>query len=70
MNLEKRFKRKITMRSYERNLIMVITLLSTLLLLNIWPRLRSDMLSVPWYAYIILIIIFAIPLFIKKRRKK
>ena len=70
MNLEKRFKRKITMRSYERNLIMVITLLSTLLLLNIWPRFRSDALSVPWYAYIILIVLFVIPFLIKKRRKK
>ena len=72
MKLKEFVNRKITMRSYERNLIIVITLLSTLLLLNIWPRFRYDALSVPWYAYVILIVLFAIPLFINnmKRKKK
>ena len=70
MNLKKLVNRKITMRSYERNLIIVITLLSTLLLLNIWPRFRYDALSVPWYAYVILIVLFTIPFLIKKRKKK
>jgi len=70
MKLEKRFKRKIIMKVYERQCMIIITLLSTLLLLNIWPRFRSDVLLVPWYAYVILIIIFLIPLLIKKNKKK
>lgn len=70
MKLKEFVNRKITMRAYERNLIIVITLLSTLLLLNIWPRFRYDALSFPLYAYVILIIIFAIPLLIKKNKKK
>ena len=72
MNLKELVNRKITMKAYERNLIVVITLLSTLLLLNIWPRFRYDVLSFPLYGYIILIVLFAIPLFINnmKRKKK
>ena len=70
MNLKKLVNRKITMKAYERNLIIVITLMSTLLLLNIWSRFRYDALSVPWYIYVILIVLFSIPLFINKRKKK
>jgi len=41
-------------------------MLTTLLLVNIWDRLRSDVLSFGWLWYIVLIIIFSIPLFINK----
>lgn len=70
MKLKELVNRKITMRAYERNCIIIITLLGTLLLLNLWPRFRYDALSVPWYVYVILIVLFAIPLLIKKNKKK
>ena len=40
--------------------MIIITLLTTLLLINIWPRFRSDAMSVDWYWYVILIAIFLI----------
>jgi len=70
MKLKKRFQRKITMKIYHMRCMIIITLLATLLLINLWPRFRYDALSVPWYVYIILIFIFAIPFLIKKRGKK
>lgn len=70
MKLKELVNRKITMKAYERNCIIIITLLGTLLLLNLWPRFRYDALSVPWYVYVILIVLFAIPLLIKKNKKK
>jgi len=70
MNLIKLANQNITMKAYERNLIMVITLLSTLLLLNIWPRFRYDALDFPWWGYVSLIVLCAIPLFINNRKRK
>jgi len=70
MKLKEFVNRKITMKAYERNLMMAITLLSTALLINIWPRFKADAASFPWYIYVALIVLFAIPLFINKRRKK
>ena len=60
MGLKERFQRKITMKVYERQCMIIITLLTTLLLINIWPRFRSDAMSVDWYWYVILIVIFLI----------
>ena len=70
MKLKERWNRKITMKIYHMRCMIIITLLATLLLINIWPRFRSDVLSLPWYVYVILIVIFSIPFFINKRRKK
>jgi len=70
MKLKERWNRKITMKIYHMRCMIIITLLATLLLINIWPRFRYDALSIPWYVYVILIIIFSIPFFINKRRKK
>lgn len=69
MNLKKRFHKRITMKVYQMRSMVIITLLATLLLVNVWPRFRSDLLSVPWWVYIILIVLFAIPLFIKPKKK-
>lgn len=60
MGLKERFQRKITMKVYERQCLVIITVLATLLLFNIWPRFRSDAMSVDWYWYVILIVIFLI----------
>jgi hypothetical protein len=42
--------------------MIVVTLLSTLLLFTIWPRFRNDALSLDWYVYLILVILFSAPL--------
>jgi hypothetical protein len=60
VGLKERFQRKVTMKVYERQCLVIITLLTTLLLINIWPRFRSDAMSVGWYWYVILIAIFLI----------
>jgi hypothetical protein len=70
MNLRELLNRKITMRFYERNLIVIVTLLFTLLLLNIWPRFLNDALEFPLYAYIILIVLVSIPFFRRKSIKQ
>ena len=70
MNLKERWNKKITMKIYQMRLGVIITLLATLLLINIWPRFRNDALSLPWWAYAIAIVVFATPLFINKRKRK
>ncbi|MCW4033374.1 MAG: hypothetical protein NWF08_08325 [Candidatus Bathyarchaeota archaeon] len=60
MGLKEKFQRKITMKVYERQCMVIITVLATLLFINIWPRFRSDVMSVDWYWYVILIVIFLI----------
>jgi hypothetical protein len=62
MGLKERFQRSITMTVLQRQCMIIVTLLSTLLLLTIWPRFRSDALSLDWYVYLILVIIFSAPL--------
>ena len=64
--LKERLQRKITMKVYERQCMLIITLLATLLLIKIWPRFRSDAMSVDWYWYVTLIVIFLILLFGKR----
>ncbi len=66
MGLKERLNRKITMKVYERQLMLIISILATLFLINIWPRFVANVLSLQWYIYIILIIIFLIPLLKKK----
>ena len=70
MKFKELFYKEIKMKAYEKSLIVIITLLATLLLLNIWPRFRSDASSVSWYSYVILIVLFTIPFFIKKKNKQ
>ncbi len=70
MKLKERWNKKITMKIYQMRLGIIITLLTTLLLINIWPRFRYDVLSLPWYVYIILIALFLIPLLRGNKKKK
>jgi len=63
MNIKERFQRKTTMTVLQRQCMIVVTLLSTLLLLTAWPRFRNDAMSLDWYVYLILVIVFLIPLF-------
>jgi len=66
MNIKERFQRKIQMTVLQRQSLIIVTMLSTLLLLSIWPRFLDDALSLPWYIYLIMDIIFLIPLFLRK----
>ena len=63
MNIKERFQRKITMTVLQRQCMIIVTLLSTLLLLTAWPRFRNDAMSLDWYVYLTLGIVFFIPLF-------
>ena len=65
MELKKRLQRKITINRFELASIIITTLLVTILFITIWPRFRSDAMSVDWYWYLVLIIIFLIPLWKK-----
>jgi amino acid permease len=60
MKLKEWFEREYTLKYYEIKGIVIITLLSTLLLINVWPRFRNDALEFTWYWYVILIVILLI----------
>jgi len=62
MGLKERFQRKITMTVLQRQCLVVVTLLSTLFLFSVWPRFRNDALSLDWYVYLLLVIVFSAPL--------
>lgn len=66
MGIKERFQRVITMTVLQMQSILIVTLLSTLCLLKVWQRFLNDAMSVEWYVYLILIFIFAIPLYKKK----
>jgi hypothetical protein len=51
------FEKKYTLKYFEIKGIIIITLLSTLFLIKIWPRFRNDALEFPWHWYVILIVI-------------
>ena len=63
MNIKRRLQRKITIKQYELNLIIICTIMAVLLLINLWPRFRSDAMSFPWYAYLVLLAIFLLPFY-------
>jgi len=63
MNIKERLQTKTTMTVLQRQCVIIVTMLSTLLLVTIWPRFRADVMSFDWYMYLILIAVFAIPLF-------
>jgi hypothetical protein len=65
MGIKARFQRKITMTVFRLQCILIITLLSTIGLLVAWPRFRNDAFNLDWYVYLIMVILFSIPLFKK-----
>ncbi len=66
MKIKERFQRKISMTVLQRQCLIIVTLLSTLLLITFWPRFRTDAMSVDWYVYLILVIVFLIPIINRK----
>ena len=65
--LEDVLHRKVEYTVLQRNALIIVTLLSTLLLVNLWPRFRFDAASFPWYGYVILIVLSAALLARKKK---
>ena len=63
MNIKKRLQTKISMTVLQRQCLIIVTLFSTLLLLTVWPRFRNDALSLDWYVYLVLVLVFLIPIF-------
>jgi hypothetical protein len=45
--------------------MIIVTMLSTIFLLSIWPRFLADACSVNWAVYLVLIGLAAVPLFIR-----
>jgi hypothetical protein len=60
--LSKRLKKEVRMSVLQRQCMIIVTLLGTLLLLSVWPRFLEDALSVHWAVYVLMIAIAAIPL--------
>ena len=69
MTLKKYFKKEWKMKWYELDSTIITTMLCTIFLLTIWPRFLKDAMSIQGYAYVILIIIFSLPI-IRKGLKK
>ena len=67
MNIRERLQRKVSMTVLQRQCLIIVTLLSTLLLASVWPRFRNDALSFGWLGYVILIALFLTPLLQRDR---
>ena len=63
MGLKARLARKITMTVLQRQCTVIVTMLATLGLARAWPRFHSDAMSLEWYVYLVMVLLFAIPLF-------
>ncbi len=62
MKIKQRLQTKITMTVLQRQCLIIVVLFSTLLLLTAWPRFLNDALSLDWYVYLVLVLVFLIPL--------
>jgi hypothetical protein len=69
MGFKKRLKREITMTALQRQCLIIVTLLSTLLLIKTWSRFQSDAMEFPEFGYVLLIMIFVMPLIWNKKSK-
>ncbi len=55
MKIKEYFEKKYTLKYFEIKAMLIVTMLSTLFLIKIWPRFRNDALEFSWYWYVILI---------------
>jgi len=55
--IKKYFEREYTFKYFEIKAMIIITMISTLFLIKLWPRFRNDTLEFPWYGYVTLIAI-------------
>ena len=63
--IKKRINRPITIRQIDVNFMLITGMMFTLFLITLWPRFRSDAMSVEWYWYLVLALVVAIPLYKK-----
>jgi len=63
VTIRDRFRKEVKMSVLQRQSMIIVTMLSTLFLLSIWPRFLADALSVNWAVYLLLIGVAAVPLF-------
>ena len=50
--LKKRINRKVVIRQIDVNFMLITGMMFTLFLITLWPRFRSDAMSVEWYWYL------------------
>lgn len=67
MGLKERFQRTITMTVLQRQCMIIVTMLGILCLLTAWPRFHADAMSLNWWVYLIILGLFSLPLFGRKR---
>ncbi len=65
MAMKDRFRKEVRMSVLQRQCMMIVTMLSTLFLISIWPRFLADALSVNWAVYLVLIGVASVPLFMR-----
>ncbi|MGI9443226.1 MAG: hypothetical protein ACR2N1_12215 [Rubripirellula sp.] len=65
MRIKDRFRQEVKMSVLQRQSMIIVTMLSTLFLVSIWPRFLADALSVNWAVYVVLIVVAAAPLFMR-----
>jgi hypothetical protein len=68
MNLKEWFEMDMDFKYFELKFIVIITLISTLFLVNIWPRFRDDVIEFSWLGYLIIIAIVSIIWIIWRKR--
>ena len=62
IEMKSRLQERVTMTVLQRQCMVIVTLLSTLGLLKAWPRFHRDAMSLDWYVYLALVVVFLIPL--------
>jgi hypothetical protein len=65
MKLREKLEIDVTLKRWELQFVIISTLLFTLFLITAWPRFRSDAMSIDWPWYLILTLIFGLPIFTK-----
>ena len=61
MNIKQWIQGEITIKPYHANFLIISGMMFILLLYTVWPRFRNDAMSIDWYWYLILMIIFGVP---------
>ena len=66
MRIKDRFRQEVKMSVLQRQSMIIVTMLSTIFALTIWPRFLADALSVNPAVYLVLIGVAAVPLFMRR----
>jgi len=63
MNIKEKLQRKITIKQYELTFVIISVIFFVLFLITAWPRFRSDAMSIQWYWYLVLTVVFLVPVY-------